>query len=392
MLQACRVTTSADVRPEDAGVRPDKLDELLARARREVDEGLLPSCQLALAREGRLVAFEAFGDTTTDTRYVIFSATKPFVASAVWLLLAEEKLSLAQRVTDIVPEFGANGKEEVTLEQVMLHTAGFPTPIFNPLHWDDRERRLAAFASWRLDYEPGTRYWYHATSAHWVLAEIIERVSGSDFRDFVRRRVAEPLGLPGFALGGEEATAGLFAALELRGQPMTPDELESVLGVRELPVTEAADENLVNLNDPRLRAAGIPGGGAVATAADLALFYQALLHNPARLWDPEVLGDATGRVRNNLPDPLRGVPASRGLGVIICGADGLGHMRGFGKTNSPRAFGHNGAAGQIAWADPDTGLSFGYVTNGIDRHMIRQARRGVGLSSRAAVCAADASS
>jgi CubicO group peptidase (beta-lactamase class C family) len=372
---------------EAVGISSEKLDELLARARREVDEGLLPSSQVALAKDGQLVAFETFGDATNDTRYVIFSATKAFVASTVWLLLAEGKLSVGQRVVDVVPEFGTNGKDVITLEQVMLHTAGFPTPIFNPRHWDDRDLRLQAFASWGLDYEPGTRYWYHPTSAHWVLAELIERVTGRDFRDVVRERVVEPVGLPSFSLGGQAATEGPFGHLELRGERMTPDELEALIGIRELPITEAADENLPNLNDPEARAVGIPGGGAVATAADLALFYQALMRNPGNLWDPELLADATGRVWNNLPDPLMNVPASRGLGVIISGDDGRGNMRGFGHTNAPRTFGHNGAAGQIAWGDPETGISFGYCTNGIDRHMLRQGRRGVGLSSRAGACA-----
>ena len=65
----------------------------------------------------------------------------------------------------------------------------------------------------------------------------------------------------------------------------------------------------------------------------------------------------------------------------------LAHQHCLGHTVSPGAFGHAGAAGQIAWADPATGLSFAYVTNGIDAHMIRQAKRGTALSSRAAVCA-----
>jgi CubicO group peptidase (beta-lactamase class C family) len=381
-------TLPAVVRPDDVGVSAERLEDLLTRARREIDEGLLPSCQIALAKDGRLVAFETYGEATYDTRYVIFSATKPFVASTVWHLLTEGKVSLDQRIADLIPEFGTNGKDVITLEQVMLHTSGFPTPIFNPRHWVDRSLRLSAFASWGLDYEPGTRYWYHQTSAHWVLAEVIERVTGADFRDVVRERVVEPLGLPRFALGGAEAAESKFAELVLRGEPMSPDELEAFIGLRELPITEAADENLPYLNDPEARAVGVPGGGAVATAADLALFYQALMHNPGGLWNEDLLREATGRVWNDLPDPLMRVPASRGLGVLIAGEDGKGFMRGFGKTNSPRAFGHNGAAGQIAWADPETGLSFGYVTNGIDRHMLRQGRRGVGLSSRAAICAA----
>ena len=79
-------------------------------------------------------------------------------------------------------------------------------------------------------------------------------------------------------------------------------------------------------------------------------------------------------------------PANRALGLIISGDDSR-NFRGFGKTNSPLAFGHNGAGGQLAWADPATGLSLGYVTPGHDRNSIRQGSRGVDISSIAAQCA-----
>jgi len=105
------------------------------------------------------------------------------------------------------------------------------------------------------------------------------------------------------------------------------------------------------------------------------------------MWDADVLRDATGNVRSMLPDRLLGVPASRSLGLIISGEDGKGNLRGFGKTGSPRMFGHGGAGGQIAWADPETGLSFAYMTNGLDQHTFRSARRTVALSSIAAECA-----
>jgi CubicO group peptidase (beta-lactamase class C family) len=157
--------------------------------------------------------------------------------------------------------------------------------------------------------------------------------------------------------------------------------------VPELPVTEVTDDALLSFNEPEVRAVGVPGGGGVASAATVALFYQALLHDPDRLWDPEMLADATGRVRNTLPDPLLGVTANRALGVVVAGDDGNANRRGFGHTQSPRTFGHNGAGGQIAWADPESGLSFCYVTNGRDLNPIREGRRGIGLCSRAAVCA-----
>jgi CubicO group peptidase (beta-lactamase class C family) len=378
-------TAQVTVEPEEVGVLPDRLEALLLRAQREIDEGLLPSCQIALAKDGKLVAFETFGKSTNDTRYIVFSATKPFVASAVWTLLQDGKLDLTKRVVEWVPEFAPNGKDVITLEQVMQHTSGFPTKIFPPLAWDNRPARLEHFASWTLDYEPGKHYWYHPTSAHWILAELIERVTGKDFRVFVRETVIEPLGLPSFMLGHQPDAEYDFAELVLCGEHMTPDETEALYGIRELPSTEADSENLINLNDPRGRAVGIPGGGGIGTAADLALFYQALMHNPAKIWDADFLADATGRVQNDLPDPLFKIGASRGLGVVIAGDEP--HMHGFGRTNSPRAFGHGGAGGQIGWADPATGLSLGYVTNGMDLHGLRLARRGVGISSRAAICA-----
>jgi len=126
----------------------------------------------------------------------------------------------------------------------------------------------------------------------------------------------------------------------------------------------------------------------VTGAAQLALYYQALLHDPGGLWDQAVLADGTGRVRVRLLDAF-GIASNRTLGLIQAGDDGQAVARGFGRTVGPRAFGHGGAAGQIAWADPDSGVSFAYLTNGIDANPIRIMRRGVALSSLAGACAAD---
>src|SRR5690606_31128240 len=129
------------------------------------------------------------------------------------------------------------------------------------------------------------------------------------------------------------------------------------------------------------------GGGGVMRADQLVRFYQELLHNKAGLWPPDLLADVTGRVRNRLPDPLTATPANRSLGLILAGDDGRSFIRGLGRTVSARAFGHNGAAGQLAWADPATGLSFAYLTNGVDLHVVREPRRGTALASLAGVCA-----
>src|SRR5438874_9167975 len=98
----------------------DKVEQLRKRAQREIDEGVLPSCQFALALDGEVVAHESFGDAELDTRYVIFSATKPVVASAAWVMIQEGKLDVSKRVAEYIDEFATNGKDVVTVEQVML--------------------------------------------------------------------------------------------------------------------------------------------------------------------------------------------------------------------------------------------------------------------------------
>jgi CubicO group peptidase (beta-lactamase class C family) len=368
-----------------ARIDDDALAALAARARRDVDDGPLPAAQWALAVDGEVIAGETVGDVPAgdDTRFVIYSATKAVVASAIWQLLAEGSLALDQKVVELIPEFGTNGKDVITVEQVLLHTSGFPMAPLSPRAAATREGRLQAFAKWRLNWEPGTRFEYHATSAHWVLAELLERVDGEDFRAAVRRRVLAPLGLTRLALGVAPDDAGDVARPVNVGEPPTPEEWEAALGVPGFDVGEVTDEALVTLGTDEGLALGVPGGGAVSTAADLARFYQALLRNEGGLWDAEVLADATGHVRNTFPDPQTGVPANRALSIVVAGDDGRSAMRGLGHTCSPRAFGHNGAGGQIAFADPETGLSFCWFTNGLDRHLLREWRRAAGIASKA---------
>ncbi len=335
--------------PAELGIDPAKLAGLIERAHREVEHGLLPSCQLALARHGRLAAFETIGQAPPNARYNVFSATKAFVAGAMWLLIGEGLIDVEQRVVDVFTEFAPNGKDVVTIEQVMLHTSGFPQAPMSLEQAARRDTRIERMAAWRLNWEPGSRYEYHPTSAHWVLAELIERVTERDFRDVIEQRVTCPLGLAR-VLGIDPRDQQGITQLEVCGDPPDPDELQKVLGVRDLGawIGEVTDDNLLRFNEPSAREVGVPGGGGVMTASDLALYYQALLHNPSDLWNPEVLHDATSRVRNNHPDPMLSVPACRTLGLILAGDDGLASRRGFGATNSPASFGHNGAKGQLA--------------------------------------------
>jgi CubicO group peptidase (beta-lactamase class C family) len=363
----------------------DKIEQLRARARREIDEDRLPSCQLAVARDGEIIHHETFGAASDESRYVMFSATKAVVAAAAWVLIQSGDLDVSKRVADYIPEFATLGKDVVTVEQVMLHTSGFPAAPLGPPAWWTREGRIQRFTEWKLNWEPGTMFQYHPTSAHWVLAELIERLSGRDYRQFIAEEVTGPLGLADrLQVGVPVDQQDDIATLIKTGEPVSPDELERLLGIRELPVTEVTDDALIGFNDPRTRALGVPGGGGVSDARSMALFYQALLHNPAGIWRDDALRDFTGNVRNHLPDLLTNIPIERTLGLCTAGKDGKGALRGFGKTASGRTFGHAGAAGQLAWADPESGLSFCYLTNGVDANFLAVSRRGVALSSIAA--------
>ena len=376
--------------PEAVGLDAERVAALLVRVRQEVEEGLLPSAQIAVAREGRLALFETIGEAAKDALYCVFSSTKALTSAAAWLLIESGDLRVEEKAADIVPEFASNGKDAVTVEQLFLHSAGFPSAPFRPLDWFDRERRLSRFASWRLNWPPGSRFEYHPTSSMWVIAEIIERRSGRDFQRFVREEITGPLDLPDLHLGLPASENPRVAELEYRGEALTSEDYAR-LGIPEPPVTEVTEDAILGFNQPEVRAVPTPGGGGIASAAELALFYQALMHGGSiggrRVWQEKTLAMATEVRSGDLRDPLSGKRVNRALGVVVAG-DADRNFRGFGHENSPLAFGHGGAGGQIAWGDPTTGISIGYCTNGFDRNPLRQGRRTVSISNRAARAAA----
>lgn len=370
----------------EIGLEQQRIDELMGRVRHAIDKGPLPSVQLALACQGRLACFQTLGEGDNATRFNIFSCTKPLVASAIWMLMGQDLVDIKKRVGEYVPEFAENGKRDVTVEHLLCHTAGFPRAPMGPPDWWSRAGRLERMRRWHLDWEAGSRMEYHPTSAHWVLAELIERVTDSDYREYIKHAIVTPLGLNGMSLGVAPRDQGDIAMLKQVGEPPSAQELENLFG-NAVEWPDSADDSLLAFNETEVRALGVPGGGGVATAADVALYYQALLHNPGELWRPKVLTDAVGRVRCDYPDPITGAPANRGLGVVIAGSGKYAPYRGMGRTVSAAAFGHQGVGGQVAWADPVSGISFCLLTNGMDANPLRSARFCAAANNRAGACA-----
>lgn len=366
-------------------LRLSALDEALARI---VAESGAPSAQYALALGGEVVHARALGEASAESRFCIFSASKPVFASLVLHLAHVGLIDLSASVASYWPEFGVAGKEGITIEQLLLFTAGIPS------YWPqadvavDRDRRAAELAAIPLETAPGTAYAYHPVSAHWVLAEVVRRRTGLDHREALRTLVLDRLGLDRMALGVAPAQQGgirpalmvgeydlAFSAATL-GQSFTRSELEAL----NAPVLDIA-------SDPGLIAAGVPGGGVISDAASLALFYQALLHGHSALWGEELLRSATSETRNTLPDDGRGgAPAARTIGCLTVSGAGapvadlpaLGicqPVRHHGTRTSPRTFGHPGFGGQLGFADPDHGYSFAFLISGAERDGIAGARR-----------------
>lgn len=354
--------------------------------------GCCPRAQYAVAYHGRLLATRSYG-TPPTSRFVIYSCTKAITAGAMWLLLGDGLLERSTRVADVIPAFAEHGKGTVTVEHLLTHTAGFPSARMPDDDWIEPHRRMARLASWKLQWEPGSRFVYHGSSVHWVLAQLAESVTGTDFRTFVRDALLGPLQLDSLCLGPAPGDQDDVLDVTGVGDAMPADELDELGGSIGLDVSAigTSEADLLRHNAPEVRAVGQPGGGAVGRAADLAMYYQALLANPGGLWRPDVLAAGTAEILCDLVDPMTGAPADRTLGLLLAGSADTAMMRGFASTNSPRTFGHMGAGGQVSWADPVTGLSFAYLTNGLDRNPLRLGARGLSLSYRAgAVVVVDA--
>ncbi|MEX2230209.1 MAG: serine hydrolase domain-containing protein [Dehalococcoidia bacterium] len=384
--------TSASViaaSPEDVGVKRSALDELFGFVEREVSEGRLPAAQVAIGRHGRIAGTRTFGSAvqggarkpaTERTLFCLYSSTKAVVGAGMWALIEDGKLRLDERVADIVPEFAGAGKEAVTAEQLMLFIGGFPQAPMHPRLWEDRQARLERIKGWRLNWEPGSRFEYHPTAAHWLMAEIITSRTGLDFRDYLRQRVLDPMGATDLFVGLPDAQHARAADVEYVAPPVVT------------PGAEVNPETILHFNLPSQRRAGCPGGGGFSTAADLALFYQVLVNGGAaadgtQVLTPETIAFAT-TIRTDPAkhrDELNDIPVNRALTVVVAGDDGNAELRGFGRGTSPRAFGHGGAGGQIGWGDPESGLSIGFVTNGFgSEEQIRT--RGRTISTLAAAC------
>jgi CubicO group peptidase (beta-lactamase class C family) len=342
--------------PASLGLDPRQLERLHELVTRHVAEGRYPGAQFAIARHGQLGVCSTIGDARTapqrvpardDTLWLMYSNTKVITACAVWILVERGALSFADRVSDHLPGFEAHGKRDITVTQLLSHQGGFPSADVSPAAWEDHELLRRIVCGFTLEWTPGSRVQYHGRSAHWVAGAMIEALTKMDFRDFIRENITEPLGL------ADELYVGVPDAAHTR----TVDMHEPAADGRQVPIAEA--------NTAAHRRAGAPNGGGYGTARAMAAFYQMLLAdgrlNGVRLLSPRMIQYVTRNVTGDRVDLNMSMPMHRGLGPHVRGVTET--IRGLGALASPRTFGHGGVGSSYCWADPDSGVSFAYLTN-----------------------------
>ena len=302
---------------------PEKLQSLLDDA---VARGEEHACQLAVCCGGELFCDLAAGAADTRTLFPLFSAGKGVAVTTVLRLVERGILQLDAPVAAYWPEFAANGKEKITLRDVLTHRSGMhilpPASFAELADWD---RMCALLASRRPVGVPGTRTRYQPVTFAWLIGEPARRAAGKDFSQLVRDEVLLPAGISDFGYGVDPA-----------------DEART-LPVHHRP-EDAEDWRVRFIGEAAVRRACIPSANAFGTARSLAAHYMAVLDG---LLKPETLALALTPPERAAGDPVRSWERF-GLGYILW--DG-------------GVFGHGGALGSEGFAHPERRLAVGFATD-----------------------------
>ena len=351
-----------------------------------LDDGRDVGAGVALHVGGRNVvdiwggAFEEGSDRPydRDTLQLVFSTTKGATAICVAILADRGLIDYDAKVAEYWPEFAAAGKADVTVAQLLSHRAGLPTvdaklDLAQCLAWDPIVEALAAQAPL---WEPGTAFGYHALTYGYLAGELVRRITGKSLGEFFAAEVAGPLGL--------EFWIGLPESKESRVSPMIPApppppalaELmaafmgPNTLGGRALSLNGAFDTGSGNdlvFNRRAVHAAEVPAANGITNARSLSRMYAACIGevDGVRLLSPEVVERASTRLTVG-NDTCLMVEMAFGLGFMTYGPITL--MGGEGS------FGHAGAGGSLGFANPKTGVAFGYVMNKMDMNIAGDSR------------------
>lgn len=319
-----------------------------------------------------------------DTLQLVHSAAKSAPAACAHLLAQRGQLDLAAPVA--APRGrprgrvlagvrgGGQGRRWLLSHQAGLPVLDRPVPLTAAL---TGEPVVAALAAQAAAWPPGTAHGYHGLTHGWLVGEVVRRVSGRSLGTYFADEIATPLGLD-FWIGLPATEAHRVARITEQpvAPPAAPEKLPAMLrealaactdptslAVRSMMVTDPP----LDLADPRTWAAEIPAANGIRTASSLARFYAGLIGevDGVRILDPATLAAATREQANGVDQVLR-LPTRPALG--------FGLPLPEQPWWSPTAFGFPGHGGSLGYADPASGIAFGYVTNGLRVTMAPDAR------------------
>ncbi len=364
----------------------------------QFDENQHVGAAVAVYHHGRLVAdlWAGVADEATnepwreDTMALVYSATKGLTATCVHVLASRGLIDHESPVAQYWPEFAANGKQDITVAQLMSHQAGVPQLPDGLISDDllDWERMVAGIALLEPAWEPGTDTGYHALTFGYLAGELVRRVDGRSVGAFLRDEIAAPLGLTQLHIGTTPDIEPRIAKLISRAD----DNIDRAAGWKQIfdvapLIARAISPPDGRLNDvldsPAGHQAEVPAVNAVASARDLARLY-ACLANGGELDGVRIMSEQTVRTmserRTHRADKILFVPVGWSLGYMTGGDDG----RPQGARLS--AFGHVGFGGSMGFCDPEINMSFGLVLNLLDRDLLG-AGRTAALAEAARTCA-----
>jgi len=333
--------------PEAIGFDATRLERAFGMLDSWTESGEVPAAGVCVGRRGAAVAPRIFGRMTAeaesppvrpDTLFLVASITKPVTVTAAMMLVESGAIALDDRVAEFIPEFGQNGKQDVRLRHLMTHTSGLPDMLPNNPALRAAHAPLSRFIDLvtrlPLAFPPGTQVSYQSMGTA-VLADVVRRVAGVDFGEFLRANVFDPLGMADTTLGRSGPLRDRVAAVRLDAGQRDTDW---------------------NWNSPYWLDFGAPWGGLITSPADLARFCLMTLgrgtFGGVRLLSPATVDAMT---RNQL-EAMPGVPEVErrcrpwGLGWRL---NWPGRSAHFGDLLGPRAYGHWGATGTLCWLDPD---------------------------------------
>lgn len=307
-----------------------------------------------------------------DTAQVVRSATKGVAAAVPLLLHQRGQLDLDAPVSTYWPEFKAGGKERALVRHFLAHRTGVPLidhPL-TPAEAIDGVSGPRAVAAQQAVWEPGTEHGYHAQTYSWLLSELVRRVTGRTIGRWIAEEIARPLdidfwvGLPAeeaHRVGriGTVAAPPVGSGLKLKPKRSVSDAYQDPSSLTSRAF--GAIEPFPDENDPAYRAAELPGSGGISTARALARVYAAMIgrvDNGSRLFAPATLALARSEESSG-PDRVLVVSTRFGLGFMLHGPSA--------PLLGPGSFGHPGRGGSLGFADPESGVALGYVTNALQK-------------------------